>query len=91
MQFVSDKGDEFRIRRLTLGIADGIAEKSLQSIQIASVPGYLNGVTNSTLHSGWCGLEGLCHLGVENLGDGVGVPYGPPGSLLDRCNLAGIL
>ena len=39
LQFISDKGDEFRIRGLALGIADGIAEKSLQSVQVTSVPG----------------------------------------------------
>ena len=33
------------------------------------------------LHSAGCGLEGLGYLRVEDLGDGVGVPYGPPGSL----------
>ena len=29
LQFVSDKGDKFRIRGFSLGVADGIAEKSL--------------------------------------------------------------
>ena len=71
LQFVSDKGDKFRIRGFSLGIADGIAEKSLQSVQIASVPCHFDGMADSTFHSGWGGLEGLCHLGVENLGDGI--------------------
>ena len=73
LQFISDKGDEFRIRGFSLGIADGIAEKSLQSIQITPVPGYFDGVTDGPFHSGRGGLEGFCHLGVEYLGDGVGV------------------
>jgi hypothetical protein len=38
-------------------------------------------VSNGSLHSGRSGLEGLCHLGVQYLGNGIGVPYGPPGSL----------
>ena len=76
-QFVSDKGDEFGIRGFSLGIADGIAEKPLQSIQIASVPGYFDGVSNCSLHSAGCGLECFRHLGVEHLGDGVRVPDGP--------------
>ena len=82
LQFVSDQGDEFRIRGFSLGIADGIAEKSLQSVQIPSVPGYFDGMADSTLHSGRCGLECFRHLGVQYLGDGIGVPYGPPGSLV---------
>ena len=71
LQFVSDKGDEFRIGRLTLCIADGIAEKSLQSVQVASVPGYFNGVADGTLYTGRRGLESLCHLGVQDFRDGV--------------------
>ena len=70
-QFVCDKGDEFRIRGFSLGIADGISEKSLQRIQITSVPGYFDGVPDGSLHSGRGGLEGLCHLGVQYLGDGI--------------------
>ena len=38
-------------------------------------------MSDSTLHSGRGGLEGFRHLGVQDLGDGIGVPYGPPGSL----------
>ena len=34
-----------------------------------------------SFHTAGCGLEGFRHLGVQYLGDGVGVPYGPPGSL----------
>ena len=84
LELVSDKGDEFRIRGFSFGIADGIAEESLQRVQIASVPGYFDGMPDSTLHSGRRGLECFCHLGVQYLGDGVdGVPDGPPGSLLD--------
>jgi len=83
LQFVSDKRNKLRIRRFSLGIADGVAEKSLQSVQIPSVPGHFNGVANSTFHSGRGGLEGLGHLGIQDLGYSIGVPYGPPGSFLD--------
>ena len=82
-QLVCDKGDEFGISRFSLGIAHRIAEKSLQSVKIPTIPGNFNGMANGSFHSGRGGLEGLRHLGVENLGDGIGVPYGPPGSLLD--------
>ena len=73
LQFVSNQGNKFRIRGLAFRVADGIAEKSLQSIQVASVPGYLDGMADSPFHSGRGSLECLCHLGVEHLGDGVGV------------------
>ena len=44
LQFVRDQGDELRIRGLSLGIADGVAKESLQSIQIPPIPGDLDGV-----------------------------------------------
>ena len=77
LQFVSDKGDEFGIRGFSLGIADGIAEKSLQRIQIASVPGYFDGMADGSFHSAGRGLECLCHLRIQHLGDGIRVPDGP--------------
>ena len=79
LQFVSDKCDEFRVGRLTFCIADSIPKKSLQSVQITSVPGDFDGVADGPLHTAGGGLECFRHLGVENLGDGIGVPYGPPG------------
>ena len=81
LQFVSDKGDELAIRGFSLGIADGIAEKSLKGIQIAPIPGHFDGMPDSTLHAARRGLEGLRHLRVQYLRNGIGVPYGPPGSL----------
>ena len=41
LQFISDQGDELGIRGFSLGIADRVAEKSLQSIQIPTIPGNL--------------------------------------------------
>ena len=79
LELVRNKGDKFGIRGFSLGIADGIAEKSLQSIQIPSVPGDFDGVTDGPLHAAGGGLECLGHLRVQYLGDGIGVPYGPPG------------
>ena len=38
-------------------------------------------MADGSFHSGRGGLECFRHLGVQYLGDGVGVPYGPPGSL----------
>ena len=71
LELVRDKGDELTIRRFSLGIADGIAEKSLQGIQIPSVPGYFDGMTNRSFHPGRCSLECLGYLGIQYLGDGV--------------------
>ena len=73
LQFDSDKRYKFRIRGFSLGIADSIAEKSLKCVQIASVPGNFDGMSDGTLHSGRGGLECLGDLGVQDLGDGVGV------------------
>ena len=46
MQLVRNQGDEFRIGGLSLGIADGVAKESLQGVQIAPIPGYLDGATS---------------------------------------------
>ena len=83
LQFICNKGDEFRFGGFSLGVADGIAEKSLECVQVASVPSNLDSMADGSFDSGWCGLECFCHLGVEHFCDGIGVPYGPPGSLLD--------
>ena len=47
---VRNQGDELRIRGFSFGIADRVAEQSLQSVQIASVPGYFDGVADGLLH-----------------------------------------
>ena len=79
LELVRDQGDEFRIGGLALGVAYCVAEEPLQSVQIAPIPGDLDGVANGTLHSAWRGAEVLGYLGIEHLGDGVdGVPDGPP-------------
>ena len=80
LELVCNKRNKFGIRGFSLGIADGIAEEALEGIQVTSVPGNLDGMADGSLYPGWGGLEGFCHLGVEHLGDGIGVPYGPPGS-----------
>ena len=43
----------------------------MQGVEIAPVPGDLDGVANGPLYPAWGGLEGFGHLGVEDLGDGV--------------------
>ena len=83
LQFVSDQGDELTIRGFSLGIADGIAEKSLQRIQITSVPGNFDGMADGPLYPAGGGLECFCHLGVQYLGDGIGVLTARLGALLD--------
>ena len=64
-------GDEFTIGGLALDAADGVAEELLQHLHIATVPGYLNGVADGTLHTGGGGVEALGHLRVEHLCDGI--------------------
>ena len=83
LELVCDKRNEFGIGGLSLGIADGVAKEALEGIQVAPIPGHLDGVANGSFYSAWGGLECFRHLGVEHFGDGIGVPYGPPGSLLD--------
>ena len=71
LQFVSDQGDELTIRGFSLGIADGIAEKSLQSIQITAVPCHFDGVSDCSFNTGRRGLECFGHLRIQYLGDGI--------------------
>ena len=77
MKFICNQRNKFGIRGFSLGIADGIAEKSLEGIQIPSVPGHFDGMADGTLYPGRGGLEGFCHLGVQDLRDGIRVPDGP--------------
>ena len=49
-QFVCDKGDELRVRGFSLGIADCIPEKSLQRVQVTSVPGHFDGVADGSFY-----------------------------------------
>ena len=56
LQLVCDEGDELGIGGLSLCVGNRVAEKSLQSIQIASVPGHLDGVADGPLHP--AGLQG---------------------------------
>ena len=79
LQFVGDEGDELTIGGFSLGVGNRVSEEPLEGIQVATIPGHFDGVSDGSFHSGRGGLEGLCHLGVQYLGDGIGVPYGPPG------------
>ena len=71
LQFVSNQRNKFGIRGFSLGIADSVAEKSLEGIQIATIPGHFDGMADGSFHSGRGGLEGLCNLGVQDLRNGV--------------------
>ena len=73
LQFVSDKGDELTIRGFSLGIGNCVPEEPLQGVQIPSVPGHFDGVADGALYAGRGGLECFCHLGIQYLGDGIGV------------------
>ena len=78
LQFIRNQGDELRIGGLSFGVGYCVAEEPLQGIQVAPVPGYLDGVADGAFDTGWGGSKGFGHLGVEYFGDGVGVPDGPP-------------
>ena len=80
-KFVCNKRNKFGIRGFSLGIADGIAKETLEGIQIPSVPGDFDGVSDGSFHTGRGGLECFRHLRIQDLGDGIGVPYGPPRGL----------
>ena len=71
LQPVSDQGDKLTIRRLPLGIAHGIPKEPLQGIQIAPIPGYLDGVANRPLHPAGGRPEGFRYLGIQYLRNGV--------------------
>ena len=61
LELVRNQGDELRVGGLSLGVADGIAEETLEGIQVPSVPCNLNGVAECSLYSAGSGLEDLCH------------------------------
>ena len=71
LQFVSDQGNKFGIGGLAFRIADRISKETLEGIQVTSVPGHFDGMTNGTLHTGRGRLECLGDLRVQYLGDGV--------------------
>ena len=54
-----------------LADSTGVPEVLLQGLQIAPVPGHLDGVADGPLHAAGRGTEPLGHLGVQHLGDGV--------------------
>ena len=55
LQLVGDEGDEFRVGGLAFRVADGVAEEALEGVQVAPVPGHLNGMADGALDS----LEGV--------------------------------
>ena len=83
LELVCDKRDELRICGFSLGIGHGIAKEPLQSIQIAPVPGYFDGVADGTFDARRRGAECLGNLGVQYLRNGVGVLTARLGALPD--------
>ena len=64
LELVRNECDKLRIRGFSFGVADGVSEKALQSIQITPIPGNLDCVADGSLHPGGGGLKCLCHLGI---------------------------
>ena len=62
LQPVGNQGDELRIGGLAFRIGDGISEDALQRLQIAAIPGHLDGVADGSLDAAGSGveLEGKC-------------------------------
>ena len=71
LELICDQRDEFRIGGFPLGIGHCVAEEALEGVQIATIPGDLDGVADGPLHSRRGGAKGLGNLGVKDLGDGV--------------------
>ena len=89
LELVCDEGDELTISGFALGITDRVAEKSLQRIQIATMPCHLNSMTNRSFNTAGCGLECFRHLGVQYFGDGVSLPDGKQGGFRAQSENAG--
>ena len=62
-QAVRDEGDKLTIGGLSLGVGHCIAKEALEGLQIAPVPGHLDGMADGPLHPGGRGVKGLCTWG----------------------------
>lgn len=51
LELVGDEGDELGVRRLALGVGDGIAEEFLQGFEVSSVPCQFDSMPDGTLNS----------------------------------------
>lgn len=71
LELVRNEGNEFGVGGFSFGVADGVAEESLEGVQVTPVPGHFNGVPDGPLYTGRRGLEGFGHLWIEHLGDGI--------------------
>ena len=68
---VCDHCDALGIRRLSLHIADRVAEDALEGLDIPAIPCDLDGVADGTLDAAGRGAVFLGDGGIEHLGDGV--------------------
>ena len=60
--------DKLAVRGLTARVLDSIAEITVESIYVASVPRYLDCVADSALNTACCGLIFLRHARIKYLG-----------------------
>ena len=63
----------------------------MQGIQVASVPGYFDGMADGTLHAAGGGLECLGDFRVQYLGNCIGVLTARLRVLLEEADLEGIM
>ena len=47
---ICNQGNKLTIGGLPLGVADGVAKEALQGVQIAPVPGHLDGVADGPFY-----------------------------------------
>ena len=84
LELIGDEGDELAVGGLAFCVGNCIAEEALESIQVTAIPCHFNGMANSTLYPGRCGLESFCYLGIQHLSDGVRGLSSPRGRYGDR-------
>ena len=94
LELICDQSDELTIGGFALGIADGVAEEPLQSIQIATIPCHLDSMADGSFHTAGRGLECFRHLWVQYLRNGIDhihIIDGKQGVKIGRCMIWDLL
>ena len=94
LELISDQSDELRIGGFSLGVGNGIAEESLERIQIATIPCHLDSMADGSFHSGRRSLECFRHLWVQYLRNGIDhihIIDGKQGVKIGRCMIWDLL
>ena len=70
---VGDHCDEFRVRRFSAQVMDGVAEVAVEGVHITPVPCHLDGVADGALHPAGGGAVFLGDFRVQALGHSVDI------------------